>query len=118
MGLFLFAVLIIIAVICYFRIEKVTQVIDLIITEREIDNYGEGVEILNQDAKLIQINIYENSDGGEYIQEYLLSYLDYEGNYKENVKKKWIYHINDSKVSKFEKGHVVLGHPVVTFLEG
>jgi hypothetical protein len=61
MGLFLFAVLIIIAVICYFRIEKVTQKIDLIITEKEI-----GPEV-RQDNKVFRINIYENSDGGEYI---------------------------------------------------
>ena len=60
-GLFLFAALIILAVICYFRIEKVTQKIDLIITEKEI-----GPEV-RQDNKVFRINIYENSDGGEYI---------------------------------------------------
>ncbi len=65
-GLFLFAALIIIAVICYFRIEKVTQKIDLIITEKEINDYGEGPEV-REDSKVFRINIYENSDGGEYI---------------------------------------------------
>jgi hypothetical protein len=67
---------------------------------------------------IVKMNTFDRSEGGEHVQRSLLRYLDYDDKHYYNVSQKWFYQINRSKVSKFQKGHVIMGHPIITFLEG
>lgn len=117
-GIFLISLLVGASELLKWYNNKTTQTITLPIKEKQIDNFGEGFQAKDGKTVNAKIELFERLEGAEHIKSKLLRYLDYYGEHELNEKDKWLYVILESKVNKIQKGHVVLDHPVVTFLEG